>query len=355
MNKDDLEINVMMFGGRRCGKTSVLAAMQSCFENQFGKGNFMISTADTETLFAIEEKKEEILTYFQNKEKKRSFVPDQNPTENIMYYKFYISLKHKQNGRIVINFIDYPGEWISNPSKIKELETLMKESHIILVAIDTPHLMEETHNSDPNVLGEFNNKRNYCGIISDMLKNNFSLGSGEPKKMILFIPLKCEKYYNKNQMDQVSHKVKKAYETTFNYLDGPNKKYCEVAITPIFTLGCVEFHCFLRDDEGEIVLDPNWRTPKEASYIFTEPNAAQPSPKYCEQPLIYILCYIFERAREAKSAKKSSLFKNIACFIGETFLKMPSAKDFINESKNIKKVLKKTGDGYTIINNPFDF
>ena len=175
MNKDDLEINVMMFGGRRCGKTSVLAAMQSCFENQFGKGNFIISTADTETLFAIEDKKEEILAYFQDKGKKRSFVPDQNPTENIMNYKFYISLKHKHNGRIIINFIDYPGEWLSNQNKIKELEALMKESHIILVAIDTPHLMEGIGNTDPDTLGKFNNKRNYCGIISNMLKNNFSL------------------------------------------------------------------------------------------------------------------------------------------------------------------------------------
>lgn len=32
-----VEIKVMMFGGRRCGKTSVLAAMQSCFEKEFGR------------------------------------------------------------------------------------------------------------------------------------------------------------------------------------------------------------------------------------------------------------------------------------------------------------------------------
>ena len=53
---ENYSINVMMFGGRRCGKTSVLAAMQSSFEKSFGKGNLTISTADDDTLFTIEAK-----------------------------------------------------------------------------------------------------------------------------------------------------------------------------------------------------------------------------------------------------------------------------------------------------------
>ena len=32
LKSKDLELNVTMMGGRRCGKTSVLAAMEDCFQ-----------------------------------------------------------------------------------------------------------------------------------------------------------------------------------------------------------------------------------------------------------------------------------------------------------------------------------
>ena len=47
-------INVMMFGGRRCGKTSVITAMNRNFEDVFGgKGDLAISMPDYETMVAI--------------------------------------------------------------------------------------------------------------------------------------------------------------------------------------------------------------------------------------------------------------------------------------------------------------
>ena len=45
-----LKVQVMMVGGRRCGKTSVLAAMKDNFETQFADTNLTIAIDDFDTL-----------------------------------------------------------------------------------------------------------------------------------------------------------------------------------------------------------------------------------------------------------------------------------------------------------------
>ena len=57
---EDLKIQVMMVGGRRCGKTSVLAAMKRNFDELFNSKNLVIRYGDTETLDALEDKNAEI-------------------------------------------------------------------------------------------------------------------------------------------------------------------------------------------------------------------------------------------------------------------------------------------------------
>ena len=53
MNQSSKHVDVMMFGGRRTGKTSVLAAMQACFDETLGKDNLMITPVGDDTLLII--------------------------------------------------------------------------------------------------------------------------------------------------------------------------------------------------------------------------------------------------------------------------------------------------------------
>lgn len=63
----DCNINVIMFGGRRCGKTSVIAAMKTCFQNVCGENSdIVISIPEPSTFTAINEKCTEIERYFNN-------------------------------------------------------------------------------------------------------------------------------------------------------------------------------------------------------------------------------------------------------------------------------------------------
>ena len=348
-----------MFGGRRCGKTSVLAAMQSCFEKEFGRSNLTISAADDDTLFTIEEKNREIASYFHNQGRSREFTPDSNPTLDVLEYKFNIGLKNKTGENIVVNFIDYPGEWLADREKVKKITPLMSQSNIIIIAIDSPHLMEQTHSTAEEALGEFNDARNYCHRIGEWVKRHFSGESNLSAKMILFVPLKCEKYYHRNQMGTLNKKLKTAYATTLNFFENNRQAY-EVAITPILTCGGankgVEFSRFARNDDGEIILDPRFHTPQKAIYIFTE-KMIEPKPLYCEQPMIYVLTYTLEMVRRIKQQRQSSegIFGGIWRFFQEAFFDLASADDFMRERQNIQKAMKKTDNGYEIVNNPLGF
>ncbi len=174
----NVNVKVMMFGGRRCGKTSVLAAMQSCFEKVFGRSNLTISAADEDTLFTIEEKNREIKGYFHNQGRSREFTPDSNPTLEIMEYRFNIGLKNKTDKNktgdgIVVDFIDYPGEWLADREKVKKIMPLIKQCHVIIIAIDSPHLMEQTHSDEEDAVGEFNDARNYSYRIGEWVKREY--------------------------------------------------------------------------------------------------------------------------------------------------------------------------------------
>lgn len=89
---NDLEINVMMVGGNRCGKTSVLASMQECFAKAQKNTPLVINCANDETLNTIIEKREEMKHYFAAKGTEKTFVPSEEPTRDISEYPFSIGL-----------------------------------------------------------------------------------------------------------------------------------------------------------------------------------------------------------------------------------------------------------------------
>ena len=338
----DVQVNIMMFGGRRCGKTSILAAMQSCFETAFRGSNLFIAAEDSDTMNAINNKRNEIQDYFNNQ--RQYFLPDNNPSFDLSHHRFKIGLKHRGTDSIVLDFVDYPGEWIdSNAGKQEELIEIMSGSHVVIIAIDSPHLMEEV--SQGATVGRYNDRRNYCYIFEQWAKNFLQSGkSNLPAKMILFVPLKCEKYFLDNEMDVLNERVHAAYKETLNFFAGNAQPY-EVAITPIFTLGSVKFSHFARKD-GEIDLDPTFRTPIKPIYKFTK-RGARPEPLYCEQPAVYVLAYLLK----VLSQQRRSLYDWIRTIFGN----FASKDDFINECNTITARMKKTGEGYEMVNNPLNF
>ena len=339
----DVQVNIMMFGGRRCGKTSILAAMQSCFREAFQGSNLFITAEDNDTMNAINDKENELRDYFNDRG--QYFFPDNNPSFDLSHHRFKISLKNRDTDSIVLDFVDYPGEWIDkNAGKQEELTEIMRGSHVVIIAIDSPHLMEEVPQGA--AVGRYNNRRNYCYIFEQWSQNFLQSGAVNlPAKMILFVPLKCEKYFQEKEMDVLNERVREAYKDTLNFFTGNAQPY-EVAITPILTLGCVKFARFARNEKGDIDLDSKFSTPTRPIYKFTKRDA-QPEPRYCEQPAVYVLAYLLR----ILSQQQRSIFDWLRTFFGN----FASTEDFIREYENVRARMKKNGEGYQIVSNPLRF
>ena len=342
---ETLKVQVMMVGGRRCGKTSVLAAMKDNFETQFADTNLTIAIDDFDTLDILTAKINEINDYFLG-DKTRNIIPDSNPTDDMMKYTYSIRIAGKK-GKIQVEFIDYPGEWLTDKVHHEELRDQMTNTQVIVVVIDTPHLMEED--------GQYNEYRNFCYQTTEMLKTALDDGE-EGEKLILFVPLKCERYLNDGKMDQVRKRTEEAYANLINYFNRNKKKY-EVAVTPIFTLGSVIFSHFGRDKQTREIKINKFKTPEEAVYIFSDINVKKPSPKYCEQPVVYLLAYLFKMAEQKKNKdfSQGTFLDKVGIFISEKFLNFASASDYDEQKKCVLKRLKKEDDGYHIIQNTLKF
>lgn len=343
---EDLKVQVMMVGGRRCGKTSILAAMKANFEEQFAKTRLTISFDDLDTLEVLEAKNNEIADYFLGAEN-RTFSPDSNPTEDMMRYTYSIGIAEKR-GKIKVDFVDYPGEWLTDKDHKSDLLACMKNTQAIIVAIDTPHMMEEE--------GQFNEYRNFCRRTGEMLKmalEETTVG----KKLILFVPLKCERYLDDDKMEEVRAKTEDAYAELIRYLTRSQTKY-EVAVTPIFTLGGAEFSHFERDKyTGEIKINEKFHTPEKAVYCFPDITVKKPTPKYCEQPIVYLLAYLMQLAGDKKSKqyKRGNIWDKFGIRFQEWFFHTTSENDYLTQKSVVLQRLKKQGDGYHIVQNPMKF
>ncbi len=347
MASEDLRLQIMMVGGRRCGKTSVLAAMKANFESVFQETGLTISYADLDTLNILEEKNNEISDYFLGEN--RTFTPDSNPTEGKLHYSFNVGITDK-SGKIRVDFVDYPGEWLmaqEYKEHQKELLDEMQKSQTVIIAIDAPHMIEEE--------GRFNEYHNYCRRTGEMLKMAF-----EDKKrnhLVLFVPLKCERYFNDGMMGEVKEQTEKSYAELIRYMNLSPSRY-EVAVTPIFTMGGAAFSLFKRDSQTrEILIDEEFHTPQNAIYYFTDMPIKGYHPKYCEQPLVYLLAYLLQIAGQEKrnELKRMNLFGKLFNSINEWFFHAASAQDYLKHKKQVLKKLKSEGDGYHIIQNPMDF
>lgn len=355
---------MLMLGGRRCGKTSILAAVQDCFETALMGTPFVINT-ESDVTNTLADKRAEILMYFRNKgqDRGRSFVPDSNPSFAREDYTFRIALKGSSSC-IKLNFTDVPGEWMRDNGHRKDLESLIARSRILLIAIDTPHMMEEK--------GIFNEYRNNCYNICEMIKSVGFADAAKGAGMILLVPLKCERYRNDNCMERVAAQTAEAYQPLIRYINQPGmngeRSLCQVAVTPIFTMGGAAFSRFERDSEMEIIIDEKFHTPKNAIYYFPDMTKEKPEPKYCEQPLLYVLDFTLSAAQSVlkkgknplakltdqlakllKNAPVNPLFAIVAEFLSEGIALWGGTEDYLAHAEDIRKRKKYEGDGYRVL------
>ncbi len=271
-----MDMKVCMMGPRAVGKTTILTAIFNDTQESIGATTKMHLTAEPATSSELTERKRYLDSIFINR-KNIADRPEAGlaASSTVTTFDFHFGLKGK-DPRINLEIKDFPGEYV-----VKEPETVMvfiRESTGIFIAIDTPHLMEEG--------GKFNEIKNKPTEITNFFKTVLPKLEGE--RLVLLVPLKCECYFNENRMDEVAGKVKESYGELIDLLRKSQKVAC--AITPILTLGDVEFDTMERDASGDVALN-EFGSPKQVNYRFVSEKAKY-NPAFCVQPLYYLLSFL---------------------------------------------------------------
>lgn len=371
-------INVLMVGGRRAGKTSMLAGL---IEVMLGDDiKKLVNVADVtegkhdSLMDKIGELKSELL----NNEGK-VVMDNKSPTDKFHPYTLEISIPNSGHAT-QITFTDVNGEYYTNAIKTgddnaiqykKSREQLIdncKKSDVILVAIDTPFLMEGS---------EAQNLRANC---VDDIKGLFTELKMEDKaKLVVFVPIKCEKWAHNHRLDEVTAKVENVYGKILD--DLKKSPLMQILILPVQTVGSMEFkeflsayiytgngrprHCSAIEDDtmlrfadgstkfieqGDV---PNINEDPEAVFLGTnierpntwfEVTSSQYSPKNCEQLAYHILRYTLDRTTDAikvENAQRRDSSKQwrkwvlgaLAVLTGAIWLYIVAAVAFIWRSK----------------------
>lgn len=335
------DISVLMMGGRRAGKTSILAAMDKCCKEILSTDaqlQVVCQAGSVEVMLKITE----LSDYFTDPRytKSRKFIPDVNPSCNESTFEYECKVKGRPSG-FTLRFTDVPGEYYADYDRKSEVEDMVRKSQVLMIAVDSPHLMESTGDSSESVNGycRYHEQYNRVAEITDFFKTAFQNNEDmhSQNKLVIFVPLKCEKYYFRHEMERLHDMIKKGYEDLFRFLSSPGiNEICTVAIMPILTIGGAEFFKFTK---GSYV----------GEYNYVE-NAALRSylPQYCEQPLLLTLQYVISLARR-KAEGKFLLFR----MFSEVFGNQAKLEDLKNCEHDIKsKIMRDPTLGFDIVQDP---
>lgn len=317
-----------MMGPRAVGKTTILTAIFHNTSQSIAQTPLKF-VPDSDTLTRMNLCSNQLTEIFEKKvsvEDRPAAGISASDKVHVFHYEF--GLKGKRTA-IDLDIKDFPGEYVSGDLHTEEVDSFIAESNAVLLAIDTPHLME--------LDGKYNEEKNKCELIIRYFEKNIN---ADDEKLILLVPLKCEKYYYEKRMDEVNAAVKRAYGSLLDVIDKCESVAC--AITPILTIGGVEFDNFSTDKNCNVIENANG-LPTAAYYKFYANNPTL-KPMFCVQPLYYILSYITNQYEDNK--QKGNMFKR---FVSTLFDLFSSDRELFEAMKELGQYKLKDGKGYEII------
>lgn len=393
-------LKVIMMGGRRCGKTSALASLFEEMKNGPVKDYFTVSdrtvleTKGFEVQDSLNDKTLELQNMLEtNKNNSNIFLVDKNPTSNFWLYKLHLQIPgtHRE---MDIEFRDSAGEFFeASGMHARETEEYIKGSDVFVIVVDTPYLMgsadESTKDLCPDSINLGTNRvqdiQNFLTHIDDK--------DGQDAKMVVFVPLKCEKWAKEpNGLNKVTARIKEVYGTHIKNLSAYEKM--NICVIPMLTSGNILFSEFrkaylynsfegtircckiddetIRKEDGENDLPmPGETVVEDAESVISGTNLARPyawyqinpndssfSPKNCDQLPLHIIRFMLMKLMDAEAkVKHGGLLGWIYDFLRDMIDRIRGIFGTMNtdELKQIigkmqrSGIIKDTGDGIEIL------
>lgn len=301
-------LKVTMLGHSGVGKTSLLCAMYDQFDRIIGETNLQL-TPDDETKTILDQRLKELKeSAQQNTIKIRGGI---NKTETARTYNFDLG-KTGKIASIELLFQDYSGGDIL--TKKEAVINYIRDSVAILIAIDTPALMENN--------SQWHEELNQPQVIYDLFKSSFA--DLDSPKLVIFAPVKCEKYLRGTIEEQkLVTTIQEKYSNLLSFFRSDALvPYVAAVMTPVETLGSVNFSRVEKDENGEPI------------FYFRKPDANKfYSPNNSDQPLRYLLRFLL----------KLHLQKRKMSFLELIFMMLDRDKTFFNAMSEFSNGCKNNG------------
>ena len=387
-------LKVLMMGGRRCGKTSALASLFTQMINGEVKNYFTVAdrtileTKGFEKQDSLGSKTLELENMLEsNKGNSNIFLVDKDPTNNFWMYKLHLQIPgtHRE---MDIEFRDSAGEFFE-AAGIHATETTeyIKDCDVFVIVIDTPYLMGPVEETTKDLCPEsINLGTNRVMDIQNFL-TNINDNEGKDAKMVVFVPLKCEKWVKENRINEVTARIKKVYATCIQNLMAYSKM--SISIIPMETSGNILFselreayiyndiegpvRCCKIDDgiirlengENEPLIEGDVINPDPES-VINGTNLARPyawyhinpadgsfAPHNCDQLPLHIIRFMLAKLYDAETRKSGGFFgwfSDLIKRIGQIFGSMdPKELQGIINKMQRNGVIKDSGFGIEIL------
>lgn len=309
-------LSICMMGPRSVGKTTVLTSI-------FHESQSQICDGSSIYLKALDSNTNTLNNYYTMlvdavAKKNASNLPASN---TISEFQFGLGIVGRaESVRLTVR--DFPGEYLTSTIKSdrEEIYNFMASATVILIAVDTPYLMEED--------GRYNAEKNKVDIVTHYLKDNVA---AIKNKLVLFVPLKCERYMHEGKLPLVSERVKTAYKDLTDFFSQNN---IASFVTPIITLGGIEF---------DTMKDSNIAGEVSKVSVF-RPWEVKPEykPLFCPQPLYYLLTYVANYYEWQKKQKKR-IWDN---FLDSFFSFIKDDSKFFEEMKKLTRFVIYNKNGF---------
>lgn len=310
-------LSICMMGPRSVGKTTVMTSIFAESQSQLCEGSRLYLRALDQNTSKLNDYHTMLVDAVAKKD--ASNLPASNVVSKFLFGIGVVG----RTPSVKLTIQDFPGEYLTSSIQADrdEVYNFMAGANIILIAIDTPYLMEEG--------GKYNNDKNKIDVVTHYLKDN---SQAVKDKLVLFVPLKCERYIHEGRVDEVSEKAVEAYSELISFFRNNN---IASLVTPIITLGGMEFDTMVDAPAG--ISD----VPKIAKYRSWD-KLPEYSPLFCPQPLYYLLTYASNYA-EWQQQQKKGFFQHIMDSF-YSFLKKDA--DFRTEVSKLSRFILYNRNGF---------
>lgn len=232
-------LKVLMMGGQRVGKTSMLAGLIETMTKGKVKEFIEVKNATTNEGASLKLAKSiESLKYHLISSYGKTFLIDDNKTSAFDDYTLEFRIPNTDNFMKIV-FTDANGEFY-DMGRIhdKEIREKIRTYDVFVIAIDTPNMMEAVNPNNKLCNEAINNSYNHVNDIYTFM-SELDDKEGRDAKLVIFVPLKCEKWIKEGKIEDIKKRISVVYEPTLYALS----KYVnvEIDIMPVQTVGNIIF------------------------------------------------------------------------------------------------------------------